>query len=301
MQLTLLQTSDYAFTILKHTSDFTVHSIYQKAVNLKAGEQLLTLQPRGSVLSPVSLITEYTESELASFPFIPGETLSISWDTEHLSCQNLFLPDRSLPSNYDIESDCCHSDSRQNILLPKKIRQAIAMAETSTLPPHLRGIELLFNQPTLTCESLYLNAIWNYLKECSTVNYDPAQIAEILCHLIGLGIGLTPSGDDFLCGFLAGLRLHSSSESVTLLLELLCHAVLSHLDRTNEISAAFLRCAACGQFSAPVHLLTDPDITADIIYQAFSRIGHSSGIDTLCGIYSVFYPINTVFPQNAKP
>ena len=95
--------------------------------------------------------------------------------------------------------------------------------------------------------------------------------------LIWLGIGLTPSGDDFLCGFLAGLRLSNGSS-----------LFLHTLDRTNEISAAFLRCAAFGQFSTPVHLLTDPNVTARQIYLVFSSISHSSDIDTLCGIYIAF-------------
>ena len=77
---------------------------------------------------------------------------------------------------------------------------------------------------------------------------------QCLCHLIGLGIGLTPSGDDFLCGFLAGLRL---SDGSSVFLPFLEQHILHTLDRTNEISAAFLRCAVLGQFSAPVHLLTD--------------------------------------------
>ena len=102
---------------------------------------------------------------------------------------------------------------------------------------------------------------------------------------IWLGIGLTPSGDDFLCGFLAGLRL---SDGSSVFLPFLEQHILHTLDRTNEISAAFLRCAAFGPFSTPVHLLTDPNVTARQIYLVFSSISHSSDIDTLCGIYIAF-------------
>ena len=292
MQLTILQASDYAINILKNATPLSVHSVYRKAVNLKAGNQLLTLQPRGSVLSPISLITDCTEEELAELPFAASNALSVTLNTEHASCQDLFLPARKLSSHVYIEN------------LHKKIRQAIAMAENSDLPPHMRGVELILNQPNLVGESLYMNAIQNILLQFRQSIGDSAKMADTLCRLIGLGIGLTPSGDDFLCGFLAGLRMSSSvsshiptaeSDSFRQILE---EKIRSHLNRTNEISAAFLHCAALGQFSAPVHLLRNPKITAEQIYQAFSGIGHASGIDTLCGIYASFLNAANQMPDS---
>ena len=282
MQLTILQASEYAFDILKSTSTLIVHSVYRKAVNLKAGNQLLSLQPRGSVLSPISLITDCTEDELAKLPFTAGKALSVPLNTEHTSWQDLCLSVRNLEHDPARQNFLCNREFQQNFLLHKKIRQAIAIAENSVLPPHMRGVELIWNQPNLVSESLYMSAIQNILHQFRLEIGDSAKMADTLCRLIGLGIGLTPSGDDFLCGFLAGLRLSlSESDRFRQILE---KKICSHLDRTNEISAAFLHCAVLGQFSAPIHLLINPDITVEQIYRAFSDIGHSSGVDTLCGI-----------------
>ena len=282
MQLTILQASEYASGILKSTSTLIVHSVYRKAVNLKAGNQLLSLQPCGSVLSPISLITDCTEDELAKLPFTAGKTLSVPLNTEHIFWQDLFLSGRNLEHYPARQNFLCNREFQQNFLLHKKIRQAIAIAENSVLPPHMRGVELIWNQPNLVSESLYMSAIQNILHQFRLETGDSAKMADTLCRLIGLGIGLTPSGDDFLCGFLAGLRLSlSESDSFRQILE---KKICSHLDRTNEISAAFLHCAVLGQFSSPIHLLINPDITVEQIYRAFSDIGHSSGVDTLCGI-----------------
>ena len=282
MQLTILQASEYAFDILKSPSTLIVHSVYRKAVNLKAGNQLLSLQPRGSVLSPISLITDCTEDELAKLPFVTGKALSVSLNTEHTFWQDLFLSVRNLEHDPARKNFLCNRESQQHFLLHKKIRQAIAIAENSVLPPHMRGVELIWNQPNLVSESLYMSAIQNILHQFRLETGDSAKMADTLCRLIGLGIGLTPSGDDFLCGFLAGLRLSlSESDRFRQILE---KKICSHLNRTNEISAAFLHCAVLGQFSAPIHLLINPDITVEQIYLAFSGIGHSSGVDTLCGI-----------------
>ena len=124
-----------------------------------------------------------------------------------------------------------------------------------------------------------------------------------LARLIGLGIGLTPSGDDFLCGVLAGLILTGQTESA--FARSLHKAIAEHLNDTVDVSAAFLRCALKGQFSLAVnHLLVNtgcespqdtshvkctPQIAPGIanvpaITENFLAIGHSSGTDTLCGI-----------------
>lgn len=304
MQLTILQASEYAFDILKSTSTLIVHSVYRKAVNLKAGNQLLSLQPRGSVLSPISLITDCTEDELAKLSFTAGKALSVPLHTEHTFWQNLFLSGRNLEHDPARRNFLCNREFQQHFLLHKKIRQAIAMTENSDLPPHMRGVELILNQPDLAEESLYMNAVQTILLQFRQAIGDSAKMADTLCRLIGLGIGLTPSGDDFLCGFLAGLRMSSSVSSQILTVksdnfrQILEKKICSHLNRTNEISAAFLHCAALGQFSIPIHLLLSSEITAEQIYQAFSGIGHSSGIDTLCGIYASFPNVASQMPDS---
>lgn len=112
MQLTILQASEYAFNILENTTTLSVHSVYRKAVNLKAGNQLLTLQPRGSVLSPISMITACTEGELAELPFAARKTLSVTLKTEHTSRQDLFfLPESYLPMS--IQKICIKKSARQ--------------------------------------------------------------------------------------------------------------------------------------------------------------------------------------------
>ena len=105
--------------------------------------------------------------------------------------------------------------------------------------------------------------------------------AHSLSSLIGLGIGLTPSGDDFLCGVLAGLILRNcTSHPFSLALQ---QQLTTRLPDTNDISQAFLNCALQGQYSEAVcslgHAAEEAQLSA-----AFSAIGHSSGMDTLCGI-----------------
>lgn len=104
--------------------------------------------------------------------------------------------------------------------------------------------------------------------------------------LLGLGPGLTPSGDDFLGGVLVALRhLGAPDVAGSVAVELLPRS----RQRTNEISHAHLAAAAGGEALAPLH-----DILAGLgIAGAFrggarlaavDAVGHTSGWDALAGV-----------------
>lgn len=104
--------------------------------------------------------------------------------------------------------------------------------------------------------------------------------------LIGLGPGLTPSGDDFLGGILVTLHhLGASKAAGELAREVLAHA----RQRTNDISYAHLAAAADGEGLAPLHAILEnlsergtPRLARSL--SAVDAIGHTSGWDALAGI-----------------
>ena len=104
--------------------------------------------------------------------------------------------------------------------------------------------------------------------------------------LIGLGPGLTPSGDDLL----GGVFLTMSALGTSDLRETLWAALSPELDLlTVEISSAHLAAAADGIGAATVHaalnaLLSHTATTPPQHLEALRTLGHSSGFDTLAGI-----------------
>jgi len=108
-------------------------------------------------------------------------------------------------------------------------------------------------------------------------------------QLIGLGPGLTPSGDDYLGGVLVALRWvgrGAHADSLWRWLEPRLPA------RTSTISAAHLAAAARGEVHEVLHdLLTDlaawetPDLLPSL--SRLDALGHTSGWDTLAGIVAV--------------
>jgi hypothetical protein len=114
---------------------------------------------------------------------------------------------------------------------------------------------------------------------------DAAPDAGPLAALLGLGPGLTPSGDDFLGGALVALHLLGRDA----LCDAIWAALAPHIPAsTNEISAAHLAAAAQGFGSAALHALLD-DVLAGRVdslparIAALAAIGHTSGWDALVG------------------
>jgi hypothetical protein len=106
---------------------------------------------------------------------------------------------------------------------------------------------------------------------------------EAVQGLIGLGPGLTPSGDDFLVGALALLDALGEGEAHTAMTRALLEALPG---LTAPISACLLRAAAAGHVGENLHQVVSLVITGDVdsAIAAAAEIGHSSGWDMIAGI-----------------
>jgi hypothetical protein len=104
--------------------------------------------------------------------------------------------------------------------------------------------------------------------------------------LIGLGPGLTPSGDDYLGGVLIALhRLERKPQALGL-----WRWLEPRVARTSAISAAHLAAAAAGEGHEALHrclavLCSNADWTEAL--EAIARVGHVSGWDSLAGVAAV--------------
>lgn len=116
---------------------------------------------------------------------------------------------------------------------------------------------------------------------------DPGQVVGLL----GLGPGLTPSGDDVVAGLLLTLRAagrHDGPRARALAVD-----VVGALGRTTALSGTLLRAAARGYAVPPVVELlaamrgpTPADRVGPLV-RAVAAIGHSSGADLLVGVSAV--------------
>jgi hypothetical protein len=103
-------------------------------------------------------------------------------------------------------------------------------------------------------------------------------------ELIGLGPGLTPSGDDFVGGALIALR---AAGRVELAERVAAWALRLAERRTSRISRAHLACAAAGEGHEALHqllaALEKGEAAIARALDALDRVGHSSGRDAAAG------------------
>jgi hypothetical protein len=117
--------------------------------------------------------------------------------------------------------------------------------------------------------------------------FDAGDYARGARSLRGLGFGLTPSGDDFLCGCLTGLSFVEACFSADL--SEIMNAVYDNALTENIISGSFTWCAYNGRVNEKIkQLLTalaHPDAKRlTSAAKGALRHGHTSGADFCAGL-----------------
>ncbi|MGI9302287.1 MAG: DUF2877 domain-containing protein [Gammaproteobacteria bacterium] len=151
-----------------------------------------------------------------------------------------------------------------------------------------------------------VSATGNWLD--GVVRQKEADIPQEMLDLVGLGQGLTPSGDDFLGGVLVALHAFEYTAARKRLADKLLRYAQG---RTNAISYVHLCSAAEGQGAAVLHdmmiaLCTGDREKIESILPAVDAIGHSSGWDALAGIATVLLAVcgreaQSLGPRNFAP
>ena len=159
------------------------------------------------------------------------------------------------------------------------LRQALAQAPAESLA------SIVLEQPStdrvVAAAQLGLRALNRWLRTGSQ-----AAPPEAMESLIGLGNGLTPSGDDALAGAMVALRAWGRGEVADGLARWLIPRTLG---RTNDISRAHIAAAAAGEGHEHLHglLVTLGLGDSEAVSGAAARLGalgHTSGWDALAGV-----------------
>lgn len=150
---------------------------------------------------------------------------------------------------------------------------------------------------TFTPTALQANATLKRVWERTTAlfsearNGDDAAVGDSLVSLLGLGPGLTPSGDDLVAGALASLAWQARLGLVPLgFVSILAETIRATApDRTNKISARMLWYAGNGLVYAPAMQLGAALLAGDVagLQEPARRlfgIGHSTGLDIAVGL-----------------
>lgn len=325
----IIRTSRYALDFLHKFQTGVVHSVYRKTINISLNGQLLAIQAEGSPLSPISLISDMSQEEMEELPVSKGQAVRVT--DEKLLFFSEDFSSITLDSNASVSDISGIFDELPVFKLPffqaevfdLKMKSALTDDQLDALTPQIydailhagtKGFDLIFSKSEEVDSNLMMLAGKKRLEaatellQCYASGQNTCFVQDVasdetvslleaaateLVRLIGLGIGLTPSGDDFLTGICAGLLLCHMEDSA--FSDIIRRLILEHITDTNDISGAFLTCALEGQFSQSVNgLWKRSEQSSDEILESFAKIGHSSGVDSLCGIFYVLKVIRFI-------
>lgn len=301
----ILQTSMYTiktFNSLKSAKlrpniDLYVHSIYERTINLMLDGQLIALQIADSPVSPISIILPLDETGLDRLKINSNSPVSID-GTNLLIGKNSI----SLDHAYDVYDDTLYEHNCSSSL-KDVVWQLIVASDRDGFSTLIKSqntpddIALSYAKKKLIdAESICSIMTYRNLAEEPTKSNQLNKLCDSLSGLIGVGTGLTPGGDDFMTGVLSTFKALPQCFN-SRLISSLSNSICSRRNNTNEISSAFIDCALRGHFSKAIIDLYDslcldnvqsPGIEQDKIdnlLDSFLDIGHTSGIDTLTGIF----------------
>jgi hypothetical protein len=274
-------------------SDFeaVVHSAFQYAVNLMPAGQdrLLTLLASGEGDLPQGIRLDAANG--LSFETLPVGTRA--------ACRDGILSLEGCPLTIDL-SVARRWESNLLALQPDMNDPAVMAAweiawQAVNERQLLRGSEIVARD--LVGQSAVGGSVWIRQMVRSTrsmldatLRYD-LEVAGALESLIGLGPGLTPSGDDLVAGYLIGLRCTTKGETKRLrFLSAFGKALIRLLQRTNDISRTYLFHATRGQASSQLIDLAIAICTGAVSNRvlectmAAMQAGHTSGMDAVTGL-----------------
>lgn len=183
------------------------------------------------------------------------------------------------------------TSSQRNEQLIEVVRRALANQRGSQLSaclPLLLGIESAPSGGENTLLSL-LRRLQQLLAERQIT-----EIAAGLEALLGLGSGLTPSGDDLTAGFLLTLRRWGHVLAPGLDVQTIGDSLLPMAyRRTTSLAANLIECATLGQANERLILALDGMMTGQPDSQTCAGYlagwGNTSGLDALVGMALLLY------------
>ena len=200
---------------------------------------------------------------------------SCVWNTPHLNTRQVLeiteLSTRvqTLYSNLDISQAKGFGNLIPHIL-------SLSQNESINPLPEFADSILVFANPIVT-DMAY-----------ACLEHEPSRISKNMDALIGMGAGLTPSGDDFLGGLLFAIK---NIQTVYPDLNFDCAiSIEPYGTQTNLISFTLLRDLASGYAVAPLHTIIDGLLSSQNLehicssVSQISQVGHSTGWDMLTGL-----------------
>ncbi len=228
-----------------------------RAVNLKFGGRVVTLMNRGGILTPSGAVLDLTTfTSLSSCRFEGRSFISDALSFTISEQDDMYVaPCNSLDVRFALSLLMPFASPRRGSIMNAFLAATGSHKEPGGTP----------------VESAVFQDAYSVLRK-------GGSYSSVASSLLGKGFGLTPSGDDFITGMVAIMRLTGCrTEGIRECVE--CYG--------NAFSRTMLLDALDGYFSSPLLALVRSILsgsTSDGHVSALLSTGHTSGSDTLAGM-----------------
>lgn len=276
------------------TTRGSVHSVFPRAANLLLGGRLLTLHASETPCAPNGLVLALRANQKLLGGLQPGMVFLVERGIIAIPAANLRLDlQQSQPWNP-------HPQLTPAACPPERLQAHLAFLETylaaHASPDGLAGLAHLDHATPMekaSANQLLLQAAWAATRQLldGISRQQVSLVREGLTMLIGLGPGLTPSGDDLLTGLIAATLVlgEALDQNVAFYQRLGAEALAIAYSRTNKLSITWIEYAGRGEVAEHLGRLFEALIQSDtsLLEKAAQEVlssGATSGGDLLAGI-----------------
>lgn len=265
------------------TTRWRVHSVFRRTVNIvSTHEVMLTLACSGSTSAPSTLVC--SAARLDDLGLQPGA--GVCWATDGLTLGDA------------VTISMRGAVTTSSVVLARPVGAEALRDGVTALDERLRACGRkgsFFPDETV---SPFAHELHRRLEAGRSVarrrrhGWARQDSEELCASLLGLGVGLTPSGDDYLVGFLTA---HLANEGTASRVgELARVAAETAPSMTNAISAAAVLAASRGrarqELSVVVHAALDGDAARlGTSLEALLALGSTSGTDMTVGVLDALH------------
>lgn len=269
--------------------DGEVLSAFSHAVNLDTPAGLVSVLTRARCLQPMGCVVEPAGS-FEQGAFAPGMRARLTGRELRIGDAEIALAGAT-PTDLSVRGALC-PDGAAAAVEPQKHRPTLRPAPLLTVLASGRGEDGLSALVTRCKSNVYADFLAPRLPRlfAAVAAGDAAEAGEAAARIAGCGVGLTPSSDDLLTGYMAMLHALSAIGVLGDVVPLTRAMAARAAQKTNRISGAFLLQSGAGYVSEDVLRLLQLlclDSDAQQIERAAARVaafGSTSGSDMLTGI-----------------
>ena len=265
--------------LFEHEKRAVVHSVYKSTINCIVDDRIFSLQHQEMPITPLSINLDIPKRVFELIRVNRGDEVQFTKDGL-VAFNSMFSLEQAEIFDCDLTEGTLPLDHEKISRLTDHILKYIEKGEFGRIAKSFKDNEKI----PLSFAGNYVSGV--LLRMTGSTNV--AEIGSLSAQLVGVGEGLTPSGDDFNCGMLAAQFYLRGQHHADELKEQLISQINQRISTTTVISKEFLIYACEGKFSQMVKNVLiksqmGMDVTSEII--KIRDIGHTSGIDFLTGLY----------------